>query len=47
MDTRMDEDVFAKNARGISKVYQEILSIKKFLQTKPQVRNKNIYYDEL
>ena len=36
------EDPFAKNAQGISKVYHERLLLMKFLQTKPQVRNMNI-----
>ena len=42
----MDEDPFAKNVQGISKIYHEILLLLKFLQTKPQVKNMNfIYYD--
>ena len=46
MDIRMDEDLFAKNAQGVSKIYQEVLLLMNFLQTKPQVTNKNInYYD--
>ena len=41
-----DQDPFAKNAQGISKVYHEILLLMKFLQTKPEIKNKNInYYD--
>ena len=45
----MDEDHFAKNAQGISKIYHELLLLMKFLQTKPQVKNMNfkfygIYY---
>ena len=40
------EDPFSKNAQGISKIYQEVLLLMKFLQTKPQVKNMNInYYD--
>ena len=40
------QDPFAKNAQGISKIYHEVLLIMKFLQTKPQVKNMNInYYD--
>ena len=40
------EDPFSKNAEGISKVYHEVLLLKKFLQTKPQVKNMKItYYD--
>ena len=40
------QDLFAKNAQSISKIYHEILLLMKFLQTKPQVKNMNInYYD--
>ena len=40
------QDPFAKNAQGISKIYHEVLLLMKFLQTKPQVKNMNInYYD--
>ena len=42
MNIRMDEDPFSKNAQGISKVYHEVLLLMKFLQTKPQVKKKNI-----
>ena len=46
MNFRFDEDPFAKNAQGISKIYHEVLKLMKFLQTKPQVKNMNIdYYD--
>ena len=42
----MDEDLPAKNAQGVSKIYHEILLVAKFLQTKPQVKNMNFdYYD--
>ena len=41
MNTRFDEDTFAKNAQGISKVYHEVLMLLKILQTKPQVENMN------
>ena len=41
-----DQDPFAKNAQGISKIYHEVLLLMKFLQTKPEVKNMNInYYD--
>ena len=41
-----NQDPFAKNARGISKIYHEVLLLMKFLQTKSQVKNMNInYYD--
>ena len=36
------QDHFAENAQGISKIYQEVLLLMKFLQTKPQVKNMNI-----
>ena len=46
------EDPFFKNAQGISKIYDEVLLFRKFLQTKPQVKNLNLknlkkknYYD--
>ena len=41
-----NQDPFAKNAQGISKIYHEVLLLMKFLQTKPQVKNMNTkYYD--
>ena len=40
------EDPFSKNAKGISKIYHEVLLLMKFLQTKPQIKDTNInYYD--
>ena len=40
------EDPFSGNAVGISKIYHEVLLLKNFLQTKPQVKNmNNNYYD--
>ena len=40
------EDPFSRNAQGISKIYHEVLLLMKFLQTKPQIKNKkNNYYD--
>ena len=43
---RTQQDPFAKNAQGISKIYHEVLLLMKFLQTKPQVKNMHInYYD--
>ena len=40
------QDPFAKNAQGISKIYREMLLLMKFLQTKSQVKNmNNNYYD--
>ena len=41
-----DQDPFSRNARGIHKIYHEVLLLMKFLQRKPQVKNINIkYYD--
>ena len=46
MNIRFDEDPFARDVRGISKTYREVLKLMNFLQTKPQVKNMNInYYD--
>ena len=40
------QDLFPRNAQGISKIYHEVLLLMKFLQTKPEVKNMNInYYD--
>ena len=40
------QDPFAENAQGISKIYHEILLLMKFLQNKPQIKNMNTnYYD--
>ena len=44
MSIRMHEDPFARNARGVSEIYHEVLLLMKFLQTKPQVKNMNITY---
>ena len=38
------EDPFAKNAHGKSKIYHEVILLMKFLQTKPKVKNMNIKY---
>ena len=41
-----NQDPFARNAQGLSKIYHEVLLLMKFLQTKPQIENMNInYYD--
>ena len=40
------QDPFARNAQGISKIYHEVFLLMKLLQTKPQVKIMNInYYD--
>ena len=41
------EDQFSESAKSISKIYHEVLLLLKFLQTKPQVKNMNINYDDL
>ena len=41
------QDPFAKNAKGISKIYHELLLLMKFLQTKPQVKSVNISFHDL
>ena len=45
--TFQDElNVFSKGAEGIANIMHEVLLLEKFLQTKPQVKNKIIkYYD--
>ena len=41
-----NQDPFSRNARGINKIYHDVLLLMKFLQTKPQIKNMNIkYYD--
>ena len=46
MNIRFDEDPFAKNAKGVSKIYHEVVLLMKVSQTKPQVKNMNTnYYD--
>ena len=41
-----EEDPFAKNAQGISKIYPEVILLMIFSQNKPQGKNMNInYYD--
>ena len=46
LNIRFNEDPFARNAQGISKIYHEVLLLMKFLQTKPRVKNMNVnYYD--
>ena len=47
MNIGFDEDPFAKNAQGFSKIYHEVIMLMKFLQTKPQVKNMNILYYDL
>ena len=36
------QDLFSRNAQGISKTYHEVLQLMKFLQTKSQVKKMNI-----
>ena len=42
-----DQDPFAENSQGISKIYHEVLLLMKFLQTKPQIKITNINYHDL
>ena len=37
-----DQDPFSRYSQGISKIHHEVLLLKKFLQTKSQVKNMNI-----
>ena len=40
------QDPFSKNAQGVRKIYHEVLLLMKYLQTKPQIKNRNVnYYD--
>ena len=43
----INQDPFAKNAQGISKIYHEVLLLMKLLQTKPEVKYMNINYHDL
>ena len=46
MEIRMDENPFARNAQGISKIHHEVFLLMKLLQTKPEVKKMNFnYYD--
>ena len=39
-------DPFSKNAKGVAKIYHEVLLLMEFLETKADVKNLNInYYD--
>ena len=44
MNIGMDEDPFARHARGITKIYREVINLMKILQTRPQVKNMNNNY---
>ena len=35
-------DPFSKNAKGVGKIYHEVLLLMDFLQTKPDIKNMNI-----
>ena len=41
------EDPFSRNAKGINKIYHEVLLLMIFLQTKPKVKNMNIHFYDL
>ena len=47
MNIRFDEDPYARNTQGISKIYHEVSKLMKFSPTKPQVKNMNIKYCDL
>ena len=47
MNISFDEDLFAKNAQGISKKYHKVLMLMNFLQTKRQDENMIINYFDL
>ena len=43
---QFQEDLFSKKVQGIGRLYLEVSLLMKFLQTKPQVMNRNnIFYD--
>ena len=44
---QFEQDPFAENAEGIGKVYHEVFSLMTFSQTKPHVKNMNIFYCDL
>ena len=44
---QFEEDPFAKKAQVIANNMHEVLLIMKFLQTKPQVKSKNIHFYDL
>ena len=41
------QDPFSRNAKGFSRIYLEVILLMKFLQTKPQVKDKNVNYFDL
>ena len=40
---KFEENLLSKNAQGIEKSYHEVLLLMKFLQTKPQIKNRKIF----
>ena len=40
-------DPFSKNAKGVAKIYHKVLLLMEFLQTKPDIKNMNINYNDL
>ena len=44
MKIRFDEDPFAENAQGFSKIYDEVLLLMRFLKTKSPVKKMHINY---
>ena len=47
MNISIDEDPFARNAQGSSKIYHEVIILMIFLQTKPLIKNMNNKYSDL
>ena len=44
---KFEEDPFYKKAQGVSKIYHDVLFLRKFLQTKPQVNNEKVSYFDI
>ena len=44
---QFEEEIFSREARGINKFYHEVLTLMKYLQTKPQIQRMNIIYYDL
>ena len=44
---QFEEVPFSRKEESVRKIYQEVLLLIKFQQTKPQVKSMNIYYYDL
>ena len=42
MNIKFEQDPYARNAQGNSKIYHEVILLMSFFQTKSQVKNMNI-----